>query len=208
MHAYNISPFECGDFRCTSKQGLRIHPIAKVPRMHNGLDLVARQTNGIPFVVSVEDGTVVRSRRVKRENDSGNTWQWGEYVAVRGRSGRVIYYCHLDKRLVNAGETVKAGDRIGVEGNTGYSTGRHLHFEVRNAAGKPISAAAVLGIPNRAGEYRAIDDSVESITLVKGMKYSNGKSVPKRLCGQTFEIGRRNGNKVYLPEINSWVIEK
>ena len=207
MLTYNISPFECGDFRCTSKQGLRIHPIAKVPRMHNGMDLVAK-TTGVPYVVAVEDGTVVRSRCVKREADSGNTWQWGEYVAIRGRSGRVIYYCHLDKRLVNAGETVKAGDRIGVEGNTGYSTGRHLHFEVRNAAGKATSAAAVLGIPNRVGEYHTIDDSAESITLVKGMKYSNGKSVPKRLCGQTFEVGRRNGNKVYLPEINSWVIEK
>lgn len=208
MHTYNISPFECGDFRCTSKQGLRIHPIAKVPRMHNGMDLVARQTNGIPFVISVEDGTVVRSRRVKREADSGNTWQWGEYVAVRGRSGRVIYYCHLDKRLVNVGETVKAGDRIGVEGNTGYSTGRHLHFEVRDADGKATSAAGVLGIPNRVGEYYTIDDSVKTIMLVEGMKYSNGKSVPKRLWGQTFEAGRRNGNKVYLPEINSWVIEK
>lgn len=206
MHIYNISPFECGDFRCTSKQGLRIHPIAKVPRMHNGMDLVARQTNGIPYVVAVEGGTVVRSRCVKREEDTGNTWQWGEYVAIRGRSGRVIYYCHLDKRLVNAGETVKAGDRIGVEGNTGYSTGRHLHFEVRNAAGKPISAAAVLGIPNRVGEYQTIDDSVESIMLVEGMKYSNGKAVPKRLWGQSFEIGQRNGNRVYLPEINSWVI--
>ena len=83
-----------------------------------------------------------------------------------------------------------------------------MHFEARNAGGKPISAAAVLGIPNRVGEYHAIDDSVESITLVRGMKYSNGKSVPKRLWGQTFEVGRRNGNKVYLPEINSWVIEK
>ena len=120
----------------------------------------------------------------------------------------MIYYCHLDKRLVNAGETVKAGDRIGVEGNTGYSAGRHLHFEVRNAAGKATPAAAVLGIPNRVGEYHTIDDSAESITLVKGMKYSNGKSVPKRLWGQTFEVGRRNVNKVYLPEINSWVIEK
>lgn len=207
---YNISPFECGDFRCTSKQGLRIHPIAKVPRMHNGMDLVAKCGVTIPYVVSVEDGTVVRSRCVKRENDSGNTWQWGEYVAIRGRSGRVIYYCHLDKRLVNAGETVKAGDRIGVEGNTGYSTGRHLHFEVRNATGKVTSAAEVLGIRNCVGEFYEddYDSEYETITLVKGMKYSNGKSVPARLWGHTFEITRRNGNKVFLPKINSWVIEK
>lgn len=205
MNTYNISPFECGDFRCTSKQGLRIHPIAKVPKMHNGMDLVA-ETSGIPYVVAVEGGTVVRSRCVKREEDPGNTWQWGEYVAIRGRSGRVIYYCHLDKRLVSCGAKVTAGTRIGVEGNTGYSTGRHLHFEVRNASGKPVSAAAVFGIPNRVGEYRAIDDSIECITLVEGMKYSNGKAVPKRLWGQSFEIGQKAGNKVYLPEINSWVI--
>lgn len=208
MMTYNISPFECGDFRCTSRQGLRIHPIAKVPRMHNGMDLVAKSGVCVPYVVSVEDGTVVRSRCVKREDDTGNTWQWGEYVAIRGRSGRVIYYCHLDKRLVSAGETVKAGERIGIEGNTGYSTGRHLHFEVRNAGGKAVSAAGILGIPNSVGEFYANDDSVDSITLVEGMKYSNGKAVPRRLWGQTFEVGRRSGNKAYLPEINSWVIER
>lgn len=209
MMTYNISPFECGNFRCTSKQGLRMHPIAKLPRMHNGMDLVAKSGVTIPYVVSVEDGTVVRSRCVKRENDSGNTWQWGEYVAIRGRSGRVIYYCHLDKRLVEAGHKVKAGDRIGIEGNTGYSTGRHLHFEVRNAAGKATSAAEVLGCKNCVGEFEAVTDSLtETITLVEGMKYSNGKSVPKRLWGETFIVTARKGNNVYLPKINSWVIEK
>ena len=151
---------------------------------------------------------MVRSRCVKRENDSGNTWQWGEYVAIRGRSGRVIYYCHLDKRLVNAGETVKAGDRIGVEGNTGYSTGRHLHFEVRNVAGKATSAADVLGVKNCVGKFYSKCDVIgcDSVTLVKGMKYSNGKSVPARLWGESFLVTKRNGNKCYLPAINSWVI--
>ncbi len=92
-------------------------------------------------------GVVVRSRIVTDTAD--RTSEWGNYVAVQ--SGElVIYYCHLSKRLVCAGDVVAEGDVLGIEGSTGRSTGSHLHFEVRknNAA---VNPAEFLGISNEAG---------------------------------------------------------
>ena len=58
----------------------------------------------------------------------------------------------MKSRAVAAGQTVKAGDKLGVMGNTGYSFGAHLHFEVREGS-KAISPEGILGIPNKAGTY-------------------------------------------------------
>ena len=70
-----------------------------------------------------------------------------------------IYYCHLAKREVTEGQTIRRGERIGIEGTTGQSTGVHLHFEVRHGSEK-LNAADYLGIPNEPGTYRG--DPAES----------------------------------------------
>jgi murein DD-endopeptidase MepM/ murein hydrolase activator NlpD len=58
---------------------------------------------------------------------------YGNYVVIAHAGRMVTLYGHLDKLLVHAGQAVRAGDVIGLEGSTGYSTGPHLHFEVRIA---------------------------------------------------------------------------
>ena len=58
----------------------------------------------------------------------------------------------MKSRAVAAGQTVKAGDKLGVMGNTGYSFGAHLHFEVREGS-KAINPEGILGIPNNTGTY-------------------------------------------------------
>ena len=55
---------------------------------------------------------------------------YGTYVIV-GHRGAATLYGHLDSTTVKAGERVQRGQRLGFEGSTGYSTGPHLHFEVR-----------------------------------------------------------------------------
>lgn len=89
-------------------------------RMHNGLDV---KVNIGDTIVAAFDGKV---RIVKFERRG-----YGNYVVIRHENGIETVYGHLSKQLVNINQTVKAGEPIGLGGNTGRSTGSHLHFETR-----------------------------------------------------------------------------
>ncbi len=102
------------DHYVTSNFGHRGH------RYHYGTDL--RLSIG-DSVRSVFDGIV----RISKYNPGG----YGNYVLVRHYNGLETIYGHLSKRLVKVGQHVKAGELIGKGGNTGRSSGPHLHFEVR-----------------------------------------------------------------------------
>ena len=89
-------------------------------RMHNGLDL---KVNIGDTIVAAFDGKV---RIVKYERRG-----YGKYVVIRHDNGLETIYGHLSKQLVEENQLVKAGEPIGLGGNTGRSTGSHLHFETR-----------------------------------------------------------------------------
>ena len=89
-------------------------------RMHNGLDL---KVNIGDTIVAAFDGKV---RIVKYERRV-----YGKYVVIRHDNGLETVYGHLSKQLVEENQLVKAGEVIGLGGNTGRSTGSHLHFETR-----------------------------------------------------------------------------
>ena len=89
-------------------------------RMHNGLDL---KVNIGDTIVAAFDGKV---RIVKYERRG-----YGKYVVIRHDNGLETVYGHLSKQLVEENQLVKAGEVIGLGGNTGRSTGTHLHFETR-----------------------------------------------------------------------------
>jgi hypothetical protein len=74
---------------------------------------------------------------------SNKTWEWGNYIVIQGEDGLMYYLCHLAERRVSVGKKVKAGDEIGAEGSTGYSTGSHCHLEVRNTYGVKINPATL-----------------------------------------------------------------
>jgi len=92
---------------------------------HNGLDI------GVPVgtpVVSTEDGIVIAV-----DNNDQSSWQkyqYGKHVLIEHNNNLATIYAHLSKQVVNKGDIVKRGDIIGYSGNTGYSTGPHLHFGV------------------------------------------------------------------------------
>lgn len=115
---------------------------------HSGIDIVGVDSTEVRAVCG---GKVLRSGLVT--DRANRTWEWGNYVCVQSSDGMLFYYCHMDSRAVNAGETVRAGDKLGVMGNTGYSFGAHLHFEVRNVARTSIDPCPILGIPNSVGMY-------------------------------------------------------
>lgn len=111
--------------RLTSGFGTRKHPILGHTHFHRGIDLAAPR--GTP-VVAVADG-IVESVGVR----SG----YGNTITVRHADGRSTLYAHLDAMLVRPGRSVAAGEVIAQLGNTGRSTGPHLHFEVHEN-GRPV----------------------------------------------------------------------
>lgn len=106
-----------------SGYGKRMHPILKVRKMHAGLDVLVRV--GTP-VVAPANGIV---RRV------GNSPTYGRYVDLRHpNSGYMTRFAHLSDVAdgLRRGQRVERGDTIAFSGNSGRSTGPHLHYEVRN----------------------------------------------------------------------------
>ncbi len=108
----------------------RLNPVTGRIAPHRGVDFAVPV--GTP-VLAVGDGEVIV---VKGGGAAGN------YVAIRHGRQYMTRYMHLSKTLVKAGQKVKRGDRIGLSGNTGRSTGPHLHFEVwtNNIAVNPLTA--------------------------------------------------------------------
>lgn len=108
----------------------RLNPVTGRVAPHKGVDFALPV--GTP-VLAVGDGEVIVAKR------SGGA---GNYVAVRHGRQYMTRYMHLKKLLVKPGQKVKRGDRIALSGNTGRSTGPHLHFEIwiNNQAVNPLTA--------------------------------------------------------------------
>lgn len=93
-------------------------------RGHTGVDFPARV--GTP-VAAAGHGTVVKAG----PRGGGDGKAYGNAVVIKHAGGTFSQYAHLLKVEVKVGDTVRAGQRIGLSGNTGNSTGPHLHFEIR-----------------------------------------------------------------------------
>jgi murein DD-endopeptidase MepM/ murein hydrolase activator NlpD len=99
--------------------GMRVHPIFKVKKMHNGVDFAAPK--GTP-IYSTGDGVVLSVKTV--------FGGYGKYVEIDHGFGFVTRYAHMNEFKVKKGQKVKRGDLIGTVGNTGSSTAPHVHYEV------------------------------------------------------------------------------
>jgi murein DD-endopeptidase MepM/ murein hydrolase activator NlpD len=114
----------------TSGFGMRVHPILRFARMHNGIDFGARW--GTP-IVAAADGQVVRA---------GWAGGYGQQVRLAHGAGLVTSYSHMSRIVAPLGGFVRQGQLIGYVGSTGLSTGPHLHYEViRN--GVPVNPLGV-----------------------------------------------------------------
>jgi murein DD-endopeptidase MepM/ murein hydrolase activator NlpD len=127
---------------------------------HKGLDLVGLDDKTI---YSTVNGTVEAAR-----HDTHPTGGMGLYIRIReDGTNRRFYFAHLSEVFVKQGQRVKVGDKIGVEGSTGNSTGSHLHYEVRIEPNNAtfLDVAKISGIPNRLGEYRMPDIKETVVTI-------------------------------------------
>jgi murein DD-endopeptidase MepM/ murein hydrolase activator NlpD len=115
----------------TSGFGYRIHPIFNVRKMHTGIDIDG--DTGDP-IKAAAGGTVV---------SAGWRGGYGKCVVISHGGGLATLYGHMLQIAVSAGDKVTKGEVIGKVGSTGYSTGSHLHFEVR-VNGEPVDPLGYL----------------------------------------------------------------
>ncbi|HHC6545785.1 TPA: M23 family metallopeptidase [Vibrio parahaemolyticus] len=109
-----------GKVRLSSGFGKRIHPVIKVAKMHRGLDFAV---NIGTKIYAPADGVV----EVTRRSNTGS----GNFLRLQHSFGFTSSYSHLKKFKVQSGQFVRKGDLIGISGNSGLSSGPHLHYEVR-----------------------------------------------------------------------------
>lgn len=102
----------------TSNFGYRISPFTNLREFHKGYDIANRVGTE---VVATANGTVISTE------ESGF---WGRVITINHGHGMVTRYAHLDKFLKKQGDTVKRGEVIGLMGNSGRSTGPHVHYEI------------------------------------------------------------------------------
>ena len=120
-------------------------------RMHNGID------------VKVYIGDTIRaafSGKVRVVKNQGRRVGYGQYIIIRHHNGLETVYAHLSKQLVSEDQYVEAGEVIGLGGNTGRSTGSHLHFETR-FLGQPINPALLF-------DFEKQDVVADSYLFMKG----------------------------------------
>lgn len=143
---------------------------------HTGIDFISNDGSNVPIYAAV-DGTIL----LTGWDPSG----WGNFTILRYKSYDIIH-AHQSKILVSQGQSVKAGQQIGIMGTTGNSTGVHLHFEVRKAPWTnqdDIDASVFLGIKNERGNVvaREVKKTVDYGILIYS---ADDFPTAKRLCAK------------------------
>jgi murein DD-endopeptidase MepM/ murein hydrolase activator NlpD len=116
----------------TSNYGIRKDPISGVMSFHNGIDI--RANTGVSVLAAL-DGVV----SVVSEN-----WLYGKHIIISHGNGYKTLYGHLNSFSVRQGERVARGRKIGEVGNTGYSTGPHLHFTIYDRNNRVVNPLDLL----------------------------------------------------------------
>lgn len=126
----SIQPLSNKDLtRLSSGFGIRMHPIYKIPQMHTGIDFTAPPGTDI---YCTGDGVV---------EESDWLGGYGKVIIINHGFGFKTVYAHCQDLKVKEGEKVKRGQVVATVGNTGMSTGPHLHYEVRrkmNTEGRSV----------------------------------------------------------------------
>lgn len=177
-------------------------------RVHNGLD------------IKVQVGDTIRAAfdgKVRIVKNQGRRKGYGKYILIRHDNGLETLYGHLSKQMVAEGQSVKAGEPIALGGNTGQSSGAHLHFETL-LAGKNLNPELMFNFPNqdvtgdfytyRKGVYQSIDKKTGKIVesaepLYHKVRKGESLSVIARKCGVSvntiYQLNKINSRSIIRP---------
>jgi murein DD-endopeptidase MepM/ murein hydrolase activator NlpD len=143
--------------RVSSPSGIRTNPITNRREFHDGIDIAA--PIGTP-VVAPRDGTIIAV---------GASATWGNFVRVAHEDGYMSFMAHLHRATVRVGDSVGQGEKIAYSGNTGRSTGPHLHYEIRYL-GQPIPPRELIDFETYTAKYRKIDVSAHLFAYVRDLE--------------------------------------
>ncbi|MBB6021381.1 murein DD-endopeptidase MepM/ murein hydrolase activator NlpD [Paenibacillus sp. JGP012] len=168
--------------RITSSFGYRIHPITGKKTLHAGVDV------GVPIgtpVYAAKAGTVIFADYMGKA---------GNAIMIQHEDMETRYY-HLNKIKVEAGQEVQAGEEIAESGNTGGSTGPHLHFEVR-VNGNPVNPLLYFGYTVTADilTYRSLNISV----MLEWLNKRNSMLATKEILTMIDDAAKAQGVDPYL----------
>ena len=192
----------------TSPFGPRKDPINGKDSFHNGEDIISSKYS-TDYIIAFEGGVVEALRNTISGFDKANSS--GNYIYIKHKGGYQTRYLHLkkDSLAVEVGQAVGKGDVIAYMGTTGYSTGNHLHFEVRldgepqdpipylNGS-KAIPAEAPIPASTPSDEYKIGD----IIDFKGGYHYSNAQAYTptgsERSAGKAKITGLAQGINIHI----------
>lgn len=155
-----------------------------------------RQHKGIDIKVYIGD-TIRAAFSGKVRMVKYNPGGYGKYIVIRHPNGLETIYGHLSKQLVSEDQEVRAGDVIGLGGNTGRSTGSHLHFETR-LCGRALNPALMFDFRNQdvVGDYyvynsRTHDSESLDANELRG-KIGNGGYTREQVVGKDYASAARS----------------
>jgi len=156
-HLPAIQPIDNKDLKRTaSGWGMRIHPVYNIQKFHYGLDFTAPTGTSI---YSTGDGVVEYAIPYTSKDSQG----YGNVMIINHGYGYRTLYAHMNKFKAKIGQQVKRGEIIGYVGNTGISTGPHLHYEVIKD-GQKVNPIYYLFNSLTPEEYQKIIEISNSIT--------------------------------------------
>lgn len=136
---------------------------------HTGIDLYSDNDT----IYATCDGVVTRT---------GYDKSYGNFITVKdSATGKYHWFCHLSKINCSVGQSVSRVSKIGVMGSTGNSTGKHLHFEIRNASNAYADTsdpAQYMGIPNQVGTYNSADYQIDTKVMKTLARNTNLRDKP------------------------------
>lgn len=125
----------------SSKYGFRIDPVTKKEgQFHFGTDFAVPE--GTPVVAALDGKIYKAGWQDEKDKEKGFGLRVFQTCIVDGKHYQ-LFYGHLSEISVEEGQTITAGTRVGTSGNTGKSSGPHLHFEVRPEGSKGVSVEFV-----------------------------------------------------------------
>lgn len=160
---------------------------------HTGIDMTGSDT-----IYGTCDGTVTRI--------GTNDKDYGNFIVVKAPDGKYHWFCHLSRIDVKVNQNINRLTKLGVMGATGKVTGKHLHFEIRNASNKYAdnsNPADYMGIPNKVGSYNSENYQIDSTNNNTGEMKTLAKNTNLRNEPTTSSSEKT----LYIPNTTLYVLQ-